>query len=66
MMFKKIRLISIIIAEILSLVLIADGLYEVIVMQEKNWGLILIGGCFLLAVGHNIFDHMKRKEEDSE
>ena len=61
MMFKKLRLVSLVISVVLCLILIADGLFKVIIMHSNDWGLILVGGFFLLAVGPNVCDHFKKE-----
>ena len=39
-----------VLAMLLSIVLIADGAYKIIVGGSRNWGEIIIGAFFLLAV----------------
>ena len=56
---KMIRKIIKIVATILSIVLIAAGLYKVLVTGSNDWGLIIVGAFFLLAVGPDAYDSIK-------
>ena len=55
-----IRKIVKIVATILSIVLIAAGLYKVLVTGSNDWGLIIVGAFFLIAVGPDAYDSIKR------
>ena len=55
-----IRKIVKIVATILSIVLIAAGLYKVLVNGSNDWGLIIVGAFFLIAVGPDAYDSIKR------
>lgn len=57
---KTIRKIIKIVATILSIVLIAAGLYKVLVTGSNDWGLIIVGAFFLIAVGPDAYDSIKR------
>lgn len=57
---KMIRKIVKIVATILSIVLIATGLYKVLVNGSNDWGLIIVGAFFLIAVGPDAYDSIKR------
>ena len=57
---KTIRKIIKIVATILSIVLIAAGLYKVLVTGSNDWGLIIVGAFFLAAVGPDAYDSIKR------
>ncbi len=62
-MKTKLRLIISIIALILCWVLIIDGLYKVISLHTNDWGTILVGAFFLLAIGPNVYDHFGKKPQ---
>ena len=57
---KTIRKIIKIVATILSIILLADGLYKVLVTGSNDWGLIIVGAFFLIAVGPDAYDSIKR------
>ena len=57
----KYRFIISIIAVILCILLIIDGLYKVISLHTNDWGTVLVGAFFLLAVGPNAYDQFKSK-----
>ena len=57
-MFRKLIRI---IASVLSVVLIIDGLYRILVKGTHDWGLIIIGVFFLIAVGPEIYDDFRRR-----
>lgn len=46
-------------AIILSGALILDGVYKIIVMGSRNWGEIIIGAFFLIAVSSGVNDVFK-------
>ncbi len=56
-MFRKITKT---VATILSIVLIIDGLYKVLATGTNDWGLIIVGVFFLLAVGPDVYDGFKK------
>ncbi len=56
-LFRKIIKIT---ATVLSLILIADGIYKVLVTGTNDWGLIIVGVFFLIAVGPDVYDGLKK------
>ena len=56
-MIRKIIKIA---ATVLCLILIADGLYKVFVTGSNNWGLIIVGAFFLIAVGPDAYESLKK------
>lgn len=57
-MFRKIVRI---IAVLLCVILIIDGLYQVLARGTNDWGLISVGAFFLIAVGPDAYDGFKKK-----
>ena len=55
-----IRRIIKIIAIILSIIVIVDGVYRVFVTGSNDWGLIIVGAFFLIAVAPDVYDSVKR------
>ena len=49
-----------IIATVLCFVLIIDGIIKVFVTGTNGWGLIIVGVFFLIAVGPDAFDGLKK------
>ncbi len=56
-LFRKIIKIT---ATVLSLILVADGIYKVLVTGTNDWGLIIVGVFFLIAVGPDVYDGLKK------
>ncbi len=54
-----IRKIIRIVAAILSIVLIISGIYKVRVTGSNDWGLIIVGAFFLIAIGPDVYDSIK-------
>ncbi len=50
-LFRKIITIA---AMALCLILIADGIYKILVIGTNDWGLIIVGVFFLIAVGPDV------------
>ncbi len=57
-MFRKIVKI---VATLLSVILIIDGLYKVFATGTNDWGLIIVGVFFLIAVGSDVYEDIKKK-----
>lgn len=57
-MFRKIVKI---VATLLSVILIIDGLYKVFATGTNDWGLIIVGAFFLIAVGPDVYEDIKKK-----
>ncbi len=55
-----IRKIIKIVAVILCLALIVDGLYKVLSTGTNDWGLVIIGVFFLIAVGPDVYDVFRK------
>lgn len=45
----------------MSIILIVDGIYRVLVTGANDWGLIIIGAFFLIAVGPDVYNDIKSK-----
>ena len=58
---KKFRLIISVLAILLSITLIVAGLYKVISLHTNDWGTILVGAFFLIAVAPDVYDHFNKK-----
>ncbi len=56
-LFRKIITIA---AMALCLILIADGIYKILVIGTNDWGLIIVGVFFLIAVGPDVYEGLKK------
>ncbi len=59
---KAIRIVAV----VLSVILIADGIYKVLVTGTNDWGLIIIGVFFMIAIGPDVYDDIKGKSRHYE
>lgn len=57
--YIMIRKIIKIVAAILSIILIISGIYKVLVTGSNDWGLIIVGAFFLIAIGPDVYDSIK-------
>ena len=57
MFIKIVRIIAV----LLCVILIIDGLYQVLARGTNDWGLIIVGAFFLIAVGPDAYDGFKKK-----
>lgn len=56
-----IRKIIRIVAVLLSIILIISGVYKILVYGSNDWGLIIVGAFFLIAVGPDAYDSLKNQ-----
>ena len=54
-----IRKIIRIVAATPSIILIISGIYKVLVTGSNDWGLIIVGAFFLIAIGPDVYDSIK-------
>ena len=56
-----IRKIIRIVAVLLSIILIISGVYKILVYGSNDWGLIIVGAFFLIAIGPDAYDSLKNR-----
>ncbi len=56
-----IRKILRLVAATFSIILIISGIFKVLTTGSNDWGLIIVGAFFLIAIGPDVYDSLNEK-----